>query len=58
MLGFLNLYIKRFEVFTVVKMLTLVLWIVTPCELVGRPKCFRGTYCLLVLSHMWVATIC
>jgi hypothetical protein len=29
-------------------MLTLVLWIVKPCELVDRYQCFGGAYCLHV----------
>jgi hypothetical protein len=57
MLGFLNLCVKRFEVLTVVKMLTLILWIVLPCELVGTHKCFRGIYYFSALSHVWVAPI-
>jgi hypothetical protein len=36
----------RYKVHTAMKMSMLVLWVVTPCELVGRYQCLAGTYCL------------
>jgi hypothetical protein len=36
----------RFEVLTAVKMAMLVIWVVTPCGLVGRQRQFGETYCL------------
>jgi uncharacterized membrane protein YqjE len=42
-----------FEVLTVVKMTMLVIWVVTPCGLVGRYQRFGQTYCL----HLQVCII-
>jgi hypothetical protein len=36
----------RFEALTVVKISTLVLWVVTTCGLVDRYQRFEGTYCV------------
>jgi hypothetical protein len=36
----------RFEVYTAMKMLMLVFWVVMPCGLVDRCKRFGRTYCL------------
>jgi hypothetical protein len=38
------------EVLMAVKMLILVIWVVTPCRLVGRYQHFRGTYCLFCVA--------
>jgi hypothetical protein len=38
-------YCMRTEVLTAVKLSVLVVWVVTPCGLVGRYQCFGGTYC-------------
>jgi hypothetical protein len=34
-----------FDIFTVVKMWIVVIWVVTPCDLVGGYERFGGTYC-------------
>jgi hypothetical protein len=35
----------RFEVLTVVKMIMMFFWVVTPFGLISRYQHFRGTYC-------------
>jgi hypothetical protein len=44
-----------FDVLTAVKMSLLVFWVVTPCVLVGRCRCFGGTNCLhLQAGFSWL----
>jgi hypothetical protein len=41
-------------IFTAVQMLLQVLWVVTPCEIVGRYKRFRETYCLHIQNWQYI----
>jgi hypothetical protein len=43
----------RFDVLTAVRMSMLLLWVVTPCELVGRYQRFGETYCLHLQGRKW-----
>jgi hypothetical protein len=36
----------------------LVLWVVTPCGLIGRYQCFGGTYCLHLHPWRWRHYVC
>jgi hypothetical protein len=36
----------RFEVFTVVRLIMMMFWVLAPCRLVGRCQRFGETYCL------------
>jgi hypothetical protein len=42
----------RFEVLMTVKMLMLVFWVATPCELVGRYHHFKGTFYLYLQDNL------
>jgi hypothetical protein len=62
MYGLLNLWIihikllfKRFEVFTVVKILIIIIWVVTPCNCIGGYQQFEGLY---LLHHQKFYFIC
>jgi hypothetical protein len=53
----LNTRTPRFEVLTAVKTSMLVLWVVTPCVLVGRYWRFGEMYCLYGDQHRHLSTI-
>jgi hypothetical protein len=55
------LKIMTFEILTMLAMMMVAFWVVTPCEPVQRYQSFRGTYCPedgsgIFLKHLYLPT--
>jgi hypothetical protein len=48
----------RFEVFTAVRMIMTLFWVLASCRLVGRCQRFGETYCLILSSTLKMETVC